>query len=583
MAAQRPSGLVLYARLLREARPHWPLIAILLFVGFLSTPIALLIPLPLKLAIDSVLGSAPLPAALQIFPAFILDSPAGVLILAAIAVLAVALADHLQRLVQAVLAAYTGEKLVLDFRAKLFRHVQRLSLAYHDIKGTAEATYRIHWDAASIQWVAVYGVTPFISAAMTLIGMFYVTATLDWSLALVGLGVASPVLLVTSLSRRRLRTHYTNTKELESRAVATIQEALGSLRVVKAFGQEDREQARFVNSSGQSMRARISLAFVENIFELITGMIFAVGTAAVLYLGIRHVQTGLLSLGEFVLVMTYLSRLYGPFQEITKSVNLLQAAIASAERAFALLDEPPDVVEKKIAYKLPRAKGHISFQEVSFVYPGETQFALNGVSFDLEPGYKLAITGATGAGKSTLVSLLMRLYDPTSGNIILDGVDLRDYKLADVRNQFSIALQEPILFSTSIAENIAYARPQAGLEEIVAVAKAANAHEFITALPDGYGTLVGERGMRLSGGERQRIALARAFLKDAPILLLDEPTSAIDIKTEAAIMDAMERLMNGRTTLMITHRLSTVSGFENHLTMERGQSGVTVPSRSARG
>ncbi len=516
MAAQRPSGLVLYARLLREARPHWPLIAILLFVGFLSTPIALLIPLPLKLAIDSVLGSAPLPAALQILPAFILDSPAGVLILAAIAVLAVALADHIQRLIQAVLAAYTGEKLVLDFRAKLFRHVQRLSLAYHDIKGTAEATYRIHWDAASIQWVAVYGVTPFISAAMTRIGMFYVTAALDWSLALVGLGVASPVFLVTSLSRRRLRTHYTNTKELESRAVATIQETLASLRVVKAFGQEDREQARFVNSSGQSMRARISLALVENIFELITGMIFAVGTAAVLYLGIRHVQAGILSLGELVLVMTYLSRLYGPFQEITKSINLLQAAIASAERAFALLDEPPEVVEKKNAYKLPRAKGHISFQEVSFVYPGETQFALNGVSFDLEPGYKLAITGATGAGKSTLVSLLMRLYDPTSGNIILDGVDLRDYKLADVRNQFSIALQEPILFATSIAENIAYARPQAGLEEIVAVARAANAHEFITALPDGYGTLVGERGMRLSGGERQRIALARAFLKDAP-------------------------------------------------------------------
>jgi ATP-binding cassette, subfamily B, bacterial len=576
MAAQRPSGLVLYARLLREARPHWPLIAILLFVGFFSTPIALLIPLPLKLAIDSVLGSAPLPAALQIFPAFILDSPAGVLILAAIAVLAVALADHLQRLVQAVLAAYTGEKLVLDFRAKLFRHVQRLSLAYHDIKGTAEATYRIHWDAASIQWVAVYGVTPFISAAMTLIGMFYVTAALDWSLALVGLGVASPVFLVTSLSRRRLRTHYTNTKELESRAVATIQETLASLRVVKAFGQEDREQARFVNSSGQSMRARISLALVENIFELITGMIFAVGTAAVLYLGIRHVQTGILSLGELVLVMTYLSRLYGPFQEITKSVNLLQAAIASAERAFALLDEPPDVVEKKNAYKLPRAKGHISFQEVSFVYPGETQFALNGVSFDLEPGYKLAITGATGAGKSTLVSLLMRLYDPTSGNIILDGVDLRDYKLADVRNQFSIALQEPILFATSIAENIAYARPQAGLEEIVAVARAANAHEFIMALPDGYGTLVGERGMRLSGGERQRIALARAFVKDAPILLLDEPTSAIDIKTEATIMDAMVRLMNGRTTLMITHRLSTVSGFEKHLRMERGQSDVTA-------
>jgi ATP-binding cassette subfamily B protein len=290
--------------------------------------------------------------------------------------------------------------------------------------------------------------------------------------------------------------------------------------------------------------------------------------ALVLYLGVWRVQAGVLSLGDLILVMGYLSRLYGPFHEITKSINLLQASIASAERAFALLDEPPEVVEKVNARRLSRAKGQISFQDVSFSYPGVTPFVLSGVSFDIKPGSRLGITGTTGAGKTTLVSLLLRLYDPTAGRILLDSTDLRDYKLVDLRNQFSVALQDPILFSVSVAENIRYARPEASEKEVVAAAKLANVHEFIMALPDGYRTLVGERGMRLSGGERQRIALARAFLKDAPILVLDEPTSSLDLKTESAIMDAMERLMRGRTTLMIAHRLSTLSQCDLRLALE---------------
>jgi ATP-binding cassette subfamily B protein len=279
--------------------------------------------------------------------------------------------------------------------------------------------------------------------------------------------------------------------------------------------------------------------------------------------------------------MGYLSRLYGPFQEITKSINLLQASIASAERAFALLDEPPEVVEKVNARGLSRAKGQISFQDVSFSYPGVTPFVLSGVSFDIKPGSRLGITGTTGAGKTTLVSLLLRLYDPTAGRILLDGTDLRDYKLADLRNQFSVALQEPVLFSVSVAENIAYARPQASEKELVAAARSANVHEFIMTLPDGYQTLVGERGMRLSGGERQRIALARAFLKDAPILVLDEPTSSVDLKTESAIMDAMERLMRGRTTLMIAHRLSTLSQCDLRLALENGRSSTVWDAERA--
>jgi ATP-binding cassette, subfamily B, bacterial len=390
---------------------------------------------------------------------------------------------------------------------------------------------------------------------MTLTGMFFVTATLDWELALAALAVAPAVTVISILARRRLRPRYLTAKELESRAVATIQEALSALRVIKAFGQEDREQSRFVGSLGQNMRARIGLTFAENVFELLTGLTLATGTALVLYLGVRRVQAGILSLGDLVLVMGYLARLYGPFQEITKSINLLQASIASAERAFELLDEPPEVVEKVNARGLSRAEGQITFQDVCFSYPG-APFVLNGLSFDIKPGSRVGITGTSGAGKTTLLSFLLRL--------------------------------EPILFSVSVAENIAYARPQASENEVVAAAKSANVHDFIMTLPDGYQTLVGERGMRLSGGERQRIALARAFLKDAPILVLDEPTSSVDLKTESAIMDAMERLMRGRTTLMIAHRLSTVSQCDLRLALENGRSSTAwdaerrppVPHRS---
>jgi len=269
-------------------------------------------------------------------------------------------------------------------------------------------------------------------------------------------------------------------------------------------------------------------------------------------------------------VMSYLAQLYIPLQTISKKVADLQASLASAERAFALLDEVSDVTERPNARPLARALGAVAFRKVCFAYSKDHP-VLHDISFEIGPGTHLGITGTTGAGKTTLVSLLSRFYDPTAGQILLDGIDLRDYKLADLRNQFTIVLQEPVLFSSSIAENIAYARPGASYHDIVAAAKAANAHEFITGLPQSYETPVGERGMRLSGGERQRISLARAFLKDAPILILDEPTSSVDTKTEAAIMEAMERLMHGRTTFMIAHRLGTLANCDTRLQIEQGR------------
>jgi ATP-binding cassette subfamily B protein len=302
----------------------------------------------------------------------------------------------------------------------------------------------------------------------------------------------------------------------------------------------------------------------------LVGLTIAIGTATVLWLGVRHVQANSLTLGNLLLVMAYLGQLFAPLKIIGRKVGSLQGHLASVERAFLLLDEMPEVVERRDAKPLSCALGAITFRNVSFRYQDDRP-VLHDVGFDVPSGTRVGLVGRTGAGKTTLVSLLARLHDVTSGQILLDGVDVRDYKLDDLRNQFSFVLQEPVLFSTDIAENIGYARPGASQEEIVRAARLANAHDFIASLPDGYHTLVGERGMRLSGGERQRIALARAFLKDAPILILDEPTSSVDLRTESAIMEAMERLMHGRTTFMIAHRLSTLKDCDLLVVIERGR------------
>jgi len=388
-------------------------------------------------------------------------------------------------------------------------------------------------------------------------GMIYVTAWIDWQLALVALAVSPVLLLITQTSRRRLRRRWPEVLAHESSAMSVVQEVLAAVRVVKAFGQEDREHERFVRQSAKGVRGTLHLAFVQSGTGLLIGLTLAIGTAAVLYIGVRHVQSGALTLGELVMVMVYLSRLYMPLETMSKKVGDLQSSLASAERAFALLDQAPDVAERPNPRPLGRAAGAVAFRDVAFSYDADRAI-LEGISFEIEPGSRVGIAGATGAGKTTVVSLLTRFYDPTSGQIVLDGVDLRDYQLADVRNQFAIVLQEPVLFSTSIAENIAYADPDAGEAAIVAAARAANAHEFVSRLPQGYDSRVGERGMRLSGGERQRISLARAFLKDAPILILDEPTSSVDMATEAAIAEAMQRLMKGRTSFIISHRPSVL-------------------------
>ena len=577
------SDLAIYRRLFLQARPYWLHITGIFLLSLLDGPLGLVAPLPLKIAVDSGIGSQPLPRILdRILPANIAGSPSGILLFAAFLVVGVAALGGLLSLASTVLRSYTAEQLVLNFRKRVFAHLQRMSLRYHDAKGTADSVYRIQNDTVTLQYICMDSLTPFVTSVFTLAAMFYVTFRIDMELALVAMAIAPFLFLLSQKYRPLFRECSKEVKQIESSAMAVVHEVLSALRVVKAFGREQHEENRYVRRGTAGMWARIKLEFIGAAYSSVIGLLTAAGTAVVLWIGMRHVRAGELTLGSLLLVMSYLGQLYSPLKTIGKKAASLQGHLVGAERAFSVLDQERDVPERPNAVSLRGASGSISFRNVSFSYD-EGHPVLHHISFDVPAGARVGISGRTGAGKTTLLSLLTRLYDPTSGAILLDGSDLREYRLADLRNQFAIVLQEPVLFSTSIAENIAYARPDATEEEIVRAAKQADAHDFILGLANGYQTVVGERGMRLSGGERQRIALARAFLKDAPVLLLDEPTSSVDMKTEKAIMTATERLMQGRTTFLIAHRLSTLDDCDIRLEIEHGRlvSAVTTIQRNA--
>lgn len=563
---------VFLKRLLELARPSYAHLIGIFLLGVLSVPISILMPVPLKIAVDSVIGNHPLPPVLNhLVPARFAGTEIANLAVVMIVLIGLAILSNLQTLASWLLQTYTGERLVYELRNRLFWHAQRLSLSAHDRRGVNDIAYRIQHDAPAIQFIFIQGVLPLMTSVLMFAGMFYIVARIDKSIAVVALVISPALMIAARRSSRRVRKAWQGVKSLDSSAMLLMNEALASIRVVKAFNTEDFEDSRFRLRSRERMKEQLRLASIQAGYHLLISFAIAAGSAAALLIGIRHVKMGIVTLGDLLLVMAYVAQLYSPLQTISSKIPELQSWRVSLERAFALFEENPELGQSHALHApVDRVSGQVSFEDVTFAYASGTK-ALDDVSFSIPAGTKVGIVGQSGSGKTTLVNLLARFYEPTSGRILLDGIDLHIFGIAALRQQLAIISQEPVLFSATIADNIAYGRLDASRTEIIAAATAAHAHDFIMGLPQGYDAKIGEGGSRLSGGQRQRLSIARAFLKDAPLLILDEPTSALDVGTEADLIASLQEVMRGRTAFVIAHRLNTIRNCDVLLVMERGK------------
>jgi ATP-binding cassette subfamily B protein/subfamily B ATP-binding cassette protein MsbA len=478
------------------------------------------------------------------------------------------LLSGLLNLFTGVLFLRVGLQALLRLRTEIYACLHSLPLKFHDQRRSADSSFRVAYDSQSIQ--TFYSKAVFIfQASVSILSTFALMWRLDAKLTLLSLVVIPLMVAVIYGYAKRIRAEATTIAERESAVLTVAQEGLSSIKMVQAFGREEHEIAQFRSSARESLDANLRLNFLSMKSALIVGTLIAASTAAMYYVGSRHVLDGSLKLGELIWIASLLLLLYQPLEALTHITWALEGAAAGAQRCFEVLDRQDDVPDAPDAKELTAARGEIVFENVAFGYTSDRPI-LSGVNLRIAPGQTVAFVGGTGAGKSTLLSLVPRFYDPTAGRVLLDGQDLRGVTKKSLRHQMSIVLQDTLLFSTTIRENIAYGRPDATDAEIVEAAKRAQAHDFITAMPDAYRAQVGERGGHLSVGQRQRIGIARAFLKNAPILLLDEPTSALDPTTEAAIMSTIEELMRGRTTLIVTHRIATVHGVDKIVVLANG-------------
>ncbi|HJT19063.1 MAG TPA: ABC transporter ATP-binding protein [Nitrospira sp.] len=545
--------------------------ACLTAVLMLSIPLGLLTPLPLTVAVDSIIGTRPLSPALRAWiPPDVASSGTAMLVLVAAAYIAIALCNHLQAMALWILSSYTGERLIYSFRSRLFEHLQRICVSYHDVHGPSDSVYRIQHDAASVKQIPIDALLPFLRACCMLTGLATLMLVIDREFALVGLSMLPVLFWLTRRCGHRLRRRWSEVKKTETATLACAQEVLAASRLVKAFGREDHEQRRFLSHAMDWVRQHNAIASIASGFDLKFGMTVAIGTAVALVIGLDHVKSGRISTGDLLLLMAYMAQLAGPLDTAAKKIAELQSHLVGFRRALAILAIPPVITDRPSCRPIDKAQGRIAFRAVSFAYPSSVP-VLRDVSFSIPAGTRVGVVGPSGSGKSTLMNLLTRFYDPSAGAVLLDERDLRDYRLIDLRAQFSILPQDPQLFSTTIAENIRYGNLHATQAQLEAAAEAAHADAFIKSLPEGYETFVGERGCRLSGGQRQRIALARAFLRDAPIVILDEPTSALDAGTEADLVEVIRRLTAGRTTFIIAHRMHTLRHCDLQLLLRQGR------------
>ena len=522
-------------------------------------------PWPLKVVVDNVLGNHPLDIP------WVGSLPPRELLLAACGALIV---------VYALLGAFSvssnyasisvGQRMVNDFRSELYAHLARLSLAFHSRREVGDLLYRLTSDTFAIQTLTMNGFFPILTSVVLLVGMVVVMVRLDPLLTAASLAVVPFLFLAITRLSTRITTLSTDARVKESAFWSVAQRTMGAIRVIQAFTTEEEEHGRFVERSSESLAANLRLYTFQSIYSAFVNVLIAVGTALVMWIGASHVLDGTLTIGAVLVFTTYLASLYAPINSLTQTWSLIQGAKVGAERVFEILETQPDLPEGTRSLSRGEVHGAVTFEDVRFGYDASRE-VLSGVNFHARAGDLIAIVGATGAGKTTLVSLIPRFYDPTAGRVLVDGIDVREFRLRGLRQQVAMVLQQPLVFPTTVRENIAYGRPDATAAQIAAAALLAQLDDFLARLPEGLETPIGEAGATLSGGEQLRITIARAILRDAPLLILDEPTAALDADTEARVLVGLERLMEGRTSFVIAHRLSTVRRADVILVLDQGR------------
>jgi ATP-binding cassette subfamily B protein len=538
-------------------RPHWKALALALLAVLGEAGADVLQPWPLKIVLDYLLQSKKPPAWLEAPLRWVGHEKLAVLNFAVLAVAVIAIVGAISSYLENYLTTSVGQSVMHDLRQTLYHHIHRLSLAEHDEKRTGDLIGRVTTDIEAIQAFITTALLGILSSVLTLVGIIGIMLYLNWRFTLISLAIAPALFVVVYIFTRRIKKASRAVRKKESELLSIVQEVFSSIRVVKAFAREDYEERRFERQSLENVETALQARNLKGTLAPIVDIIVAIGTCLMLGYGARLVLAGQLTPGGLVLFLFYLGMMYKPMRDLSKMTDTVSKAEVGFDRIREVLDTESGMRDLPGARRAGRFKGKIEFDKVSFGY-SQDQMILKDLSFAIEPGQVAAFVGPTGGGKSTLISLVARFYDPLSGEVKIDGTNIRKYTMKSLRQQISFVLQETLLFRATVWENIAYGRPEASREEIISAAKLANAHEFIIEMPEGYDTMVGERGVSLSGGQRQRIAIARAVIRNTPILILDEPTSGLDAASEQIVFEALDRLMKGKTSIVIAHHLATI-------------------------
>jgi ATP-binding cassette subfamily B protein/subfamily B ATP-binding cassette protein MsbA len=565
-----PDGQSLVAWTLTFLRPYRVKVTLLAICLLAQIALGALQPWPLKIIIDDVLSGQPVPEPYRGWLTGIVgDGRTAFLIFFAAASVGVQLVNQLFAAVGAQLQIDAGQRMVYDLRYRLFAHLESLGLNYHVATSTGDSVYRVDVDTYAVENLAMSGVFPLVTSVITLVVMFVVLLRMDWQVALLSLTVMPFMFMALRYYANTISAREDVVKELESKLISRLYESFSSIRLIKSFAREVFETRRYAAAGEKTMMGRIAITWQQSVFGVAVGTITVLGTALVIVVGGLHVMAGRMSVGDLTVVIAYLGAVYGPLSAIAHTSGQLQGAVSGARRVRTILAMAPESVDPPDAIDAGGIQGDVQFEDVGFSYPDGTP-VLHDISFAAKPGQMVALVGLTGAGKTTLVSLIPRFFEPTHGRVLIDGEDVRRYRLKSLRERIAIVPQDAVLLSGTIGDNLRYGRLDATDAEMIEAAKAAHAHDFVSQLPKQYDTPVAEAGGGLSGGERQRLSVARALLKDAPILILDEPTSSLDAISEEIVFSALKRLRAGRTTIVIAHRLSTVRDADQILVLDGG-------------